>query len=274
LKSNCKIAIVQLSAVKFFGEHPGMGLVTLLTDFGRSDSYVGVMKGVIYGICPQAIVVDLTHDVRPQDVAGGRFQLGMAVPYFPPGTIHVAVVDPGVGTGRRSIAIETDRSWLVGPDNGLLVLADEIRSAVVLDRPEFWRSAIASGTFHGRDVFAPVAAHLLDGVPLAALGTAIDPAGLVRLTAIPNSIQAIDHFGNGITNILGTALGLQVRVRNQVLRSVQTYGEAEEGEAIALVGSHGFIEIAVNGGDAQRRLGLQVGDRVEICQGEFREGRD
>jgi S-adenosyl-L-methionine hydrolase (adenosine-forming) len=251
-----------------------MGLVTLLTDFGRSDSYVGVMKGVIYSICPTATVVDLTHDVRPQDVAGGRFQLGMAVPYFPPESIHVAVVDPGVGTGRRSIALATDRAWFVGPDNGLLVLDDEIRSAVVLDRPEFWRSASASATFHGRDVFAPVAAHLLNGMPLAALGTAIDPAELVRLTIVPDSIQAIDHFGNGITNILGTALGLQVRVRNQILRSVQTYGAAEWGEAIALVGSHGFIEIAVNGGDARRVLGLQVGDRVEICQGKFRSGSD
>jgi S-adenosyl-L-methionine hydrolase (adenosine-forming) len=255
-----------------------MGLVTLLTDFGRSDSYVGVMKGIIYGICPAATVVDLTHDVRPQDVAGGRFQLEMAVPYFPPGTIHVAVVDPGVGTGRRSIAIATDRAWFVGPDNGLLVLADEIRSAVVLDRPEFWRSTMTSVTFHGRDVFAPVAAHLLNGVPWSALGTAIDPAELVRLTLEPNCIQAIDHFGNGITNILGTSLGtslgLQVRVRNQVLRSVQTYGAAEWGEAIALVGSHGFVEIAVNGGDAQRQLGFQVGDRVEICQGEFCAGRD
>ncbi len=251
-----------------------MGLVTLLTDFGRSDSYVGVMKGVIYGICPAATVVDLTHDVRPQDVAGGRFQLLMAVPYFPPGTVHVAVVDPGVGTGRRSIALATDRAWFVGPDNGLLVLDDEIRSAVVIDRSEFWRSAAASATFHGRDVFAPVAAHLLNGIPLTALGTAIDPAELVQLTLVPNCIQAIDHFGNGITNILGTALGFQVRVRNQVLRSLQTYGEAEEGEAIALVGSHGFVEIAVNGGDARRVLGLQVGDRVDLCQAEFRKSRD
>ncbi len=255
-----------------------MGLVTLLTDFGRSDSYVGVMKGVICGISPQATVVDLTHDIRPQDVAGGRFQIGMAVPYFPVGTVHVAVVDPGVGTGRRSIALATDRAWFVGPDNGLLVLDEKIRSAVILDRPQFWRSANASATFHGRDVFAPVAAHLLNGVPLESLGTAIDPAKLVRLIIIPDSIQAIDHFGNGITNILGITLGLQVRVGNRVLRSVQTYGEAAWGEPIALVGSHGFVEIAVNGGDARRLLGLQVGDRVElcqeVCQAEFYEGRD
>jgi S-adenosyl-L-methionine hydrolase (adenosine-forming) len=230
-----------------------MGLVTLLTDFGRSDSYVGVMKGVIHGICPGTTVVDLTHDVTPQDVAGGRFQLWMAAPYFPSGTGHVAVVDPGVGSDRRSIAFATDRAWFVGPDNGLLILGDEIRSAVVLDRPEFWRSAMASPTFHGRDVFAPVAAHLLNGVPLEALGTAIDPSALVQLTLEANCIQAIDHFGNGITNILGTSLG-----------SVRTYAEAKSGEAIALVGSHGLIEIAVNGGDARQVLGLQVGDRVEI----------
>jgi S-adenosyl-L-methionine hydrolase (adenosine-forming) len=249
----------------------GMGLMTLLSDFGLRDSYVGVMKGVIYGIYPGATIVDLSHEVLPQDVMGGRFQLLMAEPYFPEGTVHVAVVDPGVGTPRRGVAFTTGRSMFVGPDNGLLVLdRQSIVSAVELDRPEFWRlssrDSTSSATFQGRDIFAVVGAHLAQGVPLEAVGRVIDPASLVELELPENGIQAIDRFGNCITTVvnLGLGLGWQVRVRGQMLRSVRTYGDAELGEAIALVGSHGFVEIAVNGGTAQGELGVQVGDPIEM----------
>ena len=248
-----------------------MGLLTLLSDFGLRDSYVGVMKGVIYGICPEVTIVDLSHDVLPQDVMGGRFQLLMAAPYFPIGTVHVAVVDPGVGTSRRCIAFMTERSLFVGPDNGLLVLDPGlILSAVELDQPEFWRSSSlstkSSATFQGRDIFAAVGAHLARGVPLEAIGSAIDPASLVQIALPENGIQAIDRFGNCITTVTGAGLGLgwQVRIRGQVLRSVRTYGDVEIRDAIALVGSHGFVEIAVNGGTAQGQLGLNLGDPVEM----------
>ena len=251
----------------------GMGLITLLSDFGLRDSYVGVMKGVIYGIYPRATIVDLSHEVLPQDVMGGRFQLLMAEPYFPAGTVHVAVVDPGVGTSRRSIALTTKRSVFVGPDNGLLVLdRGMIVRAVELDQPEFWRSTLlstkSSATFQGRDIFAAVGAHLAQGVPLETIGSAIDPTSLVQLVLPENGIQAIDRFGNCITTIVGSGLaaGWQVRIRGQVLRSVRTYGDAELGEAIALVGSHGFVEVAVNGGTAQGRLGLNLRDPVEIIR--------
>lgn len=247
----------------------GMGLITLLSDFGLRDSYVGVMKGVIYGIYPGATLVDLSHEVLPQDVMGGRFQLLMAEPYFPEGTVHVAVVDPGVGTSRRSIAFTTGRSMFVGPDNGLLVLdRQSIVSAVELDRPEFWRlsshASTSSATFQGRDIFAAVGAHLAQGVPLERVGRSIDPASLVELGLPKNAVQAIDRFGNCITTVVASGLGWQVRVRGRVLRSVRTYGDAELGEAIALVGSHGFVEIAVNGGTAQGKLGVQVGDPIEM----------
>ena len=234
-----------------------MGLVTLLTEFGTRDSYVGVMKGVIYDLYPAVTIVDLTHEVMPQDVAGGRFQLLMAEPYFPVGTVHVAVVDPGVGTHRRSIAVATARSVFVGPDNGLLVLdRDPIECAVVLDQPDYWRSRGASPTFQGRDIFAAVGAHLAMGKSLEQVGRAIDPASLVRLSLPERCVQAIDHFGNCITTIGATELelGWQIRVGARVLRSVRTYGDAKPEDAIALVGSHGFVELAVNGGSARSVL--------------------
>ncbi len=239
-----------------------MGLITLLTDFGLRDSYVGIMKGVIHGIHPEAIVVDLTHDVMPQDIAGGRFQLSMAVPYFPPSTVHIAVIDPGVGTHRRSIALVTDRAIFVGPDNGLLVLEDPICSAVVLNQPQFWRSNTTSATFQGRDIFAAVGAHLAQGLPITAVGQPIDPATLVRLEIQPSCIQAIDHFGNCITNLPGTELASHHQVGDRILRAVRTYGDADIGEAIVLIGSHGYLEIAINSGNAQTQLRLKIGDPI------------
>ncbi len=253
-----------------------MGLLTLLTDFGDRDSYVGVMKGVILGIAPETTIVDLTHGIAPQDIAAGRFQLQSAYGYFPGGTVHMAVVDPGVGSERRSIAFATEQAFFVGPDNGLLTGVQEpIVAAVHLDRPQYWRCAEPSSTFQGRDIFAPVAAHLCKGVPIANLGTSIDPESLVRLALplmtnlegnqITGCIQSVDHFGNLITNLKlepNSSKTWQIHLENNWFLIQQTYAESPVGAVMAIVGSHGFVEIAVNCGNAQERLGLKVGDRI------------
>jgi S-adenosylmethionine hydrolase len=253
-------------------------IITLLTDFGTRDGYVGVMKGTIAQIAPDAQVIDLTHQIPPQDVGAARFALLSSAPYFPDGTIHVAVVDPGVGTARRAIAIGSDRAYWVGPDNGIFsggVPPEAGVTVVELQNPDYWRTPHPSATFHGRDIFAPVAAHLARGVNLRALGPEIDPADRVTLPiAAPQRrgeywvgcIQAIDHFGNGVTNLPGSAVGAseQVQVGSVQLPVRPTYGAGAPGQPLALVGSHGWVEIAVNGGSAQAVLGFQVGDRVQM----------
>ena len=254
------------------------GIITLLTDFGLQDPYVGVMKGAIATLAPNATVIDLTHQIPPQDVAAARFALMSAVPYCPPGTIHTVVVDPGVGTARRAIAIATKDGYLVGPDNGVfsgVLTQTPVRSAVALTNPRYWHTPDPSRTFHGRDIFAPVAAHLALGVPLAALGTVIAPDTLVSLPlASPQRqgqgwvghIQAIDHFGNLITNLQvpqGAAM-VEVMVANQTLSLQETYGAVESDQPVALVGSHGWLEIAVNGGSAQAYFQAEVGTTVTV----------
>ncbi|MGG6295399.1 SAM hydrolase/SAM-dependent halogenase family protein [Leptolyngbya sp. AN02str] len=256
-----------------------MALMTLLTDFGLQDAYVGVMKGAIACISPTSQIIDLTHAIPPQDVAAARFVLMTAVPYFPMGTVHVAVVDPGVGSTRRAIALQFAQGYLVGPDNGIFggVLQQyPAIAAVELTNSNYWHVPNPSHTFHGRDVFAPVAAHLANGVLLERLGQPIDPASLVTLE-FPNweqegdriigCIQYVDHFGNAVTNIPESAIALQdwwVEIAGHLLRGRTTYAEVAVGEPVALIGSHNFVEIAVNGGSAKARLQLQVGDRVVI----------
>jgi len=163
-----------------------MPIITLASDFGQTDGYVGAMKGVILSICPQATMVDVTHEIPPQDVHRAAHILRAVAPYYPPGTVHIVVVDPGVGSARRPLAIQTDDAFFVGPDNGLFTaILKDVRTIriVHLDQPRYWRSAI-SRTFHGRDVFAPVAAHLANGVPLGRIGTPIsDPVVLDRTYA-------------------------------------------------------------------------------------------
>lgn len=254
-------------------------LVTLLTDFGLSDVYVGVMKGVIAQVNPGVRVIDLTHEVLPQDVAAARFCLMNAYPYFPPGTVHVAVVDPGVGSARRAIAVELEDGFLVGPDNGLFggVLSRyRAIAAVELTNAKFWRSGQLSSTFHGRDIFAPVAAHLASGVGLQALGTAIDLQSLVQLPMLSyrsegnriwGSVQYCDRFGNLITNIPGSEVRgcvWAVMVGEQEIVGVSSYSDRASGALLALVGSHGWVEVAVNGGSAEANLQLKVGDIVEV----------
>ncbi|MBW4488773.1 MAG: SAM-dependent chlorinase/fluorinase [Trichocoleus desertorum ATA4-8-CV12] len=254
-------------------------LVTLLTDFGLSDVYVGVMKGVIAGISPGVRVIDLTHEVPPQDVVAARFCLLNAYPYFPLGTVHVAVVDPGVGSVRRAIAVGLEEGFLVGPDNGLFggVLSRHTAiAAVELTNAQFWRSGQPSSTFHGRDIFAPVAAHLASGVALQELGPAIDLQSLVQLpfpscrsvgNRIWGCVQYCDRFGNLITNIPASAVmgkAWTVVVGDREIVAVSSYSDRPSGELLALVGSHGWVEVAVNGGSAQARLQLGYDDAVEV----------
>jgi S-adenosyl-L-methionine hydrolase (adenosine-forming) len=266
-------------------------IITLLTDFGLSDPYVGVMKGVIAQVNPAVQVIDLTHQIPPQDVSQARFALMSAYAYFPAGTVHVAVVDPGVGGTRRAIALAFGNNaaaplgFLVGPDNGLFsgVLAVQPAiAAVELTNSAYWHQPMPSQTFHGRDIFAPVGAHLASGIPLTALGQEISGRSLVPLSQshplqiesagdqgqrITGCVQAIDHFGNVITTISGEAViapGWSVIVGDRAIPSGFTYGAAGSGDLIAVVGSHGWVEIAVNGGSARACLGLSLGDSVQV----------
>ena len=254
-------------------------MITLLTDFGTQDVYVGVMKGVIATLCPAIQVIDLTHDISPQDLLAARFNLLNAVPYFPADTVHVVVVDPGVGTTRKGIAVATDAGTLVGPDNGVMSgvwQQTAIQQAVELTNSAYWRTPDPSTTFHGRDIFAPVAAHLARGLPLTQLGKPIDADSLIRLDfpplvradqSIQGVIQYIDRFGNGITTIPADEVGesrRRVSVGQTSLPWHQAYGDVTVGQALALVGSHGWVEIAVNQGSVQKQLGVQVGDSVTL----------
>jgi hypothetical protein len=256
-------------------------VITLLTDFGLQDAYGGVMKGVMAAIAPTTTVIDLTHAIPPQDIAAARFQLMNAYPFFPPGTVHVVVVDPGVGSQRRAIALKLADGILVGPDNGVFssVLSQHpVLAAVRLDNPHYWRSPSPSTTFHGRDIFAPVAAHLATGVDLEAVGTAIDPDSLVRTgaptwtvteTGISGTVQHIDHFGNLITTIPASAVGWEswtAQIRETPIPRHRTYAAVAPGQCLSLIGSHGWVEIAVNGGSARDQLTARVGDMVKLKQ--------
>jgi S-adenosylmethionine hydrolase len=254
-------------------------IITLLTDFGLSDVYVGVMKGVIAQINPELNVVDLTHQIPPQNIAAASFNLMNAYPYFPVGTVHIAVVDPGVGSQRKAIAIQLDRGFLVGPDNGLfsgILTQNSVVKAVELTNQKYWQTSAPSTTFHGRDIFASVGAHLANGVDLEELGSLINPENLVKLTlpkptaiatGIVGYIQYIDHFGNLVTNISATDLqgkNWRVIIGDNLISASLTYSDSQTGEIVALIGSHGWLEIAINGGSAQSQLQLDWGARVEI----------
>jgi len=260
---------------------PSRPLITLLTDFGTADGYVGALKGVILSLNPGAVLVDLSHQVPPQDILAGALVLRAAAPYFPSGSIHLAVVDPGVGTVRRGLALRCGPHTFVGPDNGLFTLvlaAGPDFQAVSLQNPAYFLPRL-SPTFHGRDLFAPVAAHLSLGVPLNDLGPPVTdpvrlllPAPRVSPQAWVGEILHVDHFGNLISNIpfdalLSWAQGRPIAVRlggGREPRLVQTYGEAGPGEWVALGGSHGYLEIARVQGSAAGSLGNGRGLPVEV----------
>jgi hypothetical protein len=257
-------------------------VITLTTDFGLRDPFVGIMKGVILSICPTARLVDLTHDLEPQDLLGACLALEAAVPFFPAGTVHLVAVDPGVGSARRAIALRAGGGYLVGPDNGVLtgVLSPALErsdwTAVELTAPEY-RLAAVSRTFHGRDIFAPAAAYLAAGVPLERLGPAVaDPVRLslpgCRLEgdALVGEVLAADRFGNLITSIPAAALEtmpgpVSVEVAGVAVGGpMDCYEKGRDGEPAAIVGSTGRIEIFVKGGSARARLGLQRGAPVRL----------
>ncbi len=270
----------------------GRPIITLLTDFGLEDPFVGVMKGVILGINPEAQIVDLCHLVRPQDVFEAAFILGISFEHFPPRTIHVAVVDPGVGTERKIVAVEAHGAFFIAPDNGILsfVLREiageeegfcpkprerEIKPpfrAVRISNPRFWRHPV-SRTFHGRDIFAPTAAHLSLGVPLEAFG---EELGTLNLFPIPKPryepdgsifghVVHIDRFGNLITDVPGDAVSEKavIQIGGHMIRGVcRSYAEGEG--LLALVGSHNFLEIALKDGSAALALNARRGQEVRI----------
>jgi len=256
-------------------------VITLLSDFGAKDAYVAAMKGVILGINPEAVLVDISHEVPPQDITAGAFVLAAAAPYFPPGTIHLAVVDPGVGTRRRGMAAKARDQFFVGPDNGLFhfMFRDAPDLAIVsLKNPAYFRPEV-SHTFHGRDIFAPVAAHLSLGVAWEDLGPAVtDPTPLAISipTFIPEAVRGeiiyVDRFGNLVSNIKWDSLvdwlagrEFHLRIGSLILTHLsRIYADVAPGEVLALKGSHGYLEIACNQASAAERLGLGVTGAVII----------
>ena len=259
-----------------------MPIISLLTDFGLKDGNVGVMKGVIGGIAPQAQIVDISHLIAPQDIREAALVLFRSAPYFPAGSIHVVVVDPGVGTNRRPIAARLGEQYFIGPDNGVITLwlekveREKISAVFIhLDRPQYWLPEV-SHVFHGRDIFAPCAAHLARGIPLLQLGTPIsDPVKLNFPTPtrsedkLKGEIIHIDHFGNLSSNIrrehLQSRTNIVVRLAGvEIQRLVNTFGERQPGELVALFGSTGNLIISLVNGSAAQRLGVQVGELVEV----------
>jgi S-adenosylmethionine hydrolase len=259
-----------------------MRLIVVLTDFGWKDGYAGILKGVIWNIAPGAEIADLTNEIAPQDVRQGALTLGRAVSYFPPGTIFLAVVDPGVGTSRRPIAAHIGDHFYVAPDNGLLTLPiqDAARKAqavevVHLNRPQFWLPVI-SNVFHGRDIFAPVAAHLANGVPLADLGEHIQDPVCLKMP-VPVRIQHgwrgeivhIDSFGNLATNLRGEHLQgrgqVEVHIGQEQIRGmVHAYGEGALGQLVTLIDSSGALAISAVNSSAENYLSAHLGDPVEV----------
>jgi S-adenosylmethionine hydrolase len=242
--------------------------ITLLTDFGTADYFAGAMKGVILSINPKTVVVDITHEIPAQDVAAGAFTLLAAYDTFPAGTIHVAVVDPGVGSARRPIVVSAGEHVFVGPDNGLFTyIYDRERSfqAFQITASQYFRQP-TSTTFHGRDVFAPVAAVLSTGVEPSSLGPPISDPVRLSISDTPAIIH-IDRFGNLITNITREALpeGASLLVNGTLITAFRSFfGEETGAGPFAIWGSAGFLEIAVNGGSAADFLAAKRGDLIEI----------
>jgi S-adenosylmethionine hydrolase len=255
-----------------------MSIVTLTTDFGTTDPFVGIMKGVLASRAPAATVIDLTHGIPPQDVLAGALVLRHSLPYFPSGAIHVAVVDPGVGSARRPLCVVTSGGLLVGPDNGLLSLAApaaEVRRIVHLTDERFFL-APRSHTFHGRDVFAPVAAALATGTEPAHLGPEVKdlerltlPSAVTQGDRVQGQVIYVDHFGNLVTNVpeqmLTARTEIVIAIRDARIRGVApSYGAGQGGEPLAVVNSWGLLEIAVRHGSARTVLGAAVGEPVTI----------
>jgi S-adenosyl-L-methionine hydrolase (adenosine-forming) len=259
-----------------------MPVITLLTDFGLRDGYVGVMKGVIWKICPEAQVADITHFIPPQNIRQGAVALLRTVKYFPLGTVHIAVVDPGVGTNRKPLAAEVDGHFYVGPDNGLFSLVFQEAAArgltcrfYSLDKPEFWLPEI-SRVFHGRDIFAPAGAHIANGVPLEKMGTLMNNP--IRFTNTEprqqgdgwaGEVVSIDNFGNIATSIGTKQLQgnshILVKIAGETINGlISTFEDRPAGELAAMIGTDNDLIVAVVRGSAVERLHVKPGDPVEV----------
>lgn len=259
-----------------------MRIVTLLTDFGLKDGNVGVMKGVILDIIPNVKIADISHYIQPQNVQQGAVVIERASAYFPPDTVHVLVVDPGVGTARRAIAAHIGNQYYVAPDNGILTYvikraedAGDAIEIVNLNQPAYWLPEV-SNVFHGRDIFSPVGAHIANGVPLSRLGDPIDDVIRIRIpvvevadNALKGEIIIIDNFGNLLTNILREHLD---SIENplfqvgdfQIKGLAQTFGSKKPGELVAVIGEANELTISVVNGNAQERTRAQLGDVIEV----------
>jgi S-adenosylmethionine hydrolase len=256
-------------------------MITLLTDFGTKDHYVAAMKGVILNINPQCLLIDITHQVSPHDIEEGAFILANSYSYFPKGTIHLSVVDPGVGGIRKPILLVTQNYFFVGPDNGLFTLVkqrEKVKQVVVLTQKKYFLPKV-SETFHGRDIFAPVAAHLSLGNKPSAFGYKIDgleeigfKRPILKEGNLLGEILHIDPFGNLVSNIDEMKLfrfmrdrSLIIRAGRKVIRGLKKgYWEGKKDEAIALLGSAGFLEISIREGNAQKALRVKRGDPIQI----------
>jgi len=256
--------------------------ITLMTDFGLKYTAVAVMRGVIYNLAPDVVISDISHAISPQNVMEGALALGWVTPYFPDGTVHIAVVDPGVGTQRRPMAARLGRHYFVGPDNGLFSVVIENAEKqglkmefVHLNRPQFWLPQVST-TFHGRDIFSPAGAHLASGIPLEDLGDRFeDPVRLdmprPRKTASgwETAIINIDSFGNLYTPLhkdqIGSSREVRVRVSGREINGlVKTFGERPPGDLVALIDAADFLSISIVNGSAARELNAHVGDTVEV----------
>ncbi len=262
------------------GKRPKASIITLTTDFGLADPYVAEMKAVILGINPNVEIVDITHQVEKFNVRNGAFIIAAAAPYFPKGTIHVAVVDPGVGTKRKPILIEAEKDFFIGPDNGVLVLAAKnqgIRRVYEIANRRFMLHRISS-TFHGRDVFAPAAAFLSTGVKPSDFGPEIREIVMPRFAEVVEKgkrligeVIHVDSFGNIITNFTAEHVEsfkdyVRVRLGNKLLKLklCKAYAEVKTQKPLAIIGSHDFLEISINVGNAAQFFGVKVGDPVTL----------
>lgn len=253
------------------------GIVALLTDYGLQDPYAGLLKGALLSVNPRARLVDLTHGIPAQDVREGSRVLSAALPFFPAGTVFVAVVDPGVGTGRAILGVETDRHVLLAPDNGLLgFLGKAARRIVQVKQSKYFLKPV-SQTFHGRDILAPVAGHLTMGVDLGRFGPAVqriaaaagDAPHVGPDGALRGEVVAIDRFGNLITNIPEAMLPRRARItvgRRTVRALSRSYADVPKGAMLAIVGSTGHLEISVNQGSASGAARIRRGDRVLVTR--------
>jgi S-adenosylmethionine hydrolase len=257
------------------------GIVSLLTDFGLRDGYVGAMKGVMLGIDPELQLVDISHQIERHDIVLAAQMLGHLAGHFPTGTVHLAVVDPGVGSERRALAVETEDYFFIGPDNGLFTVALQkhppLRLVAIESSP--FLPAGRSDTFHGRDVFAPVAAHCAAGVRVEQFGRQVDeyrmagiPVPRRRGTTLQGEIITADHFGNLVTNISRGELetfchGAEVHIevgRTVISGLSRSYLQAGRGSPLAIINSWDHLEVAVSGGDARRELGVERGQAVLV----------